>query len=300
MATSNFHPSTILGRGGFGPVYKGTWHGRSVAIKVLDSNSLQGLREYCRELELLRSYRHSHLVPLIGFCQVERDQNQQQALLVYPLMSGGALNDALGDISGRQRLHAGVRLRVAADIAAGLQYLHAPGGGLTPVLHRDIKSSNVLLDGSLRARISDVGLARRMTSRAMTMGVGTWGYIDPNYVSSGEYGPKSDVFSLGVVILELLTGSPASDPAKQPPHLYARMQARLDLSRGAIGAESFADSEAGWGALRSSVTPARELAKIGLECVLTKYSDRPQAAQVHSAVRVCESFESGRAFFCKE
>ena len=263
-------------------MYRGTWHGLTVAIKVLGSTSLQGLREFSREVDLLKKYRHQHLVPLLGFCLAEGEGGQKQAFLVYPMMLGGALSDALSDAARRLLLPAAVRLRVAADVAAGLQYLHAPGCGLPSILHRDIKSSNVLLDEALRARISDVGFARPMTQEAtMTMGVGTWGYIDPNYISTGEYGPESDIFSLGVILLELLTGAPASDPTLRPPHLYARMQARLDPSSGAVGAVAVANGDAAWTELKGgSLAAVSELAKVALECVKATVAERPRTDQV--------------------
>ncbi len=129
--------------------------------------SLQGVRELLREVMVLGSYRHMNLLP------------------AYPLMPGGPLDAALAD-----RVHplaAAARLRIAADAAAGLAYLHAPGGGCRgALLHRDVKSSNVLLDGGLRACVADVGLARPQRGATMTAGVGTFGYIDPEYFESGE------------------------------------------------------------------------------------------------------------------
>jgi serine/threonine protein kinase len=146
--------------------------------------SLQGLREVLREVTVLGSYRHPHLVPLVCF-SLSRQRGQQEACLVYPLMPSGDLNSALADRAARP-LGAAARLRIAADTAAGLAYLHAPGGGLAALLHRDVKSSNVLLDEGLRARVGDVGLARQQCGATMTAGVGTFGYIDPEYFSTGE------------------------------------------------------------------------------------------------------------------
>ncbi len=137
----------------------------------LGQASLQGLSEFLREVTVLGVYLHPHIVPLLSF-SLSRHEGQQQACLVYPLMARGGLDDALAARAARP-LDAAARLRIAADAAAGLAYLHAPGGGLAPMLHRDIKSSNVLLDGELRARVSDVGLARPQYGATMTAGVGT-------------------------------------------------------------------------------------------------------------------------------
>ena len=137
-----------------------------------------------REVTVLGFYRHRHLVPLVCF-SLARLGGQQEACLVYPLMPGGSLDRALA-YRAAQPLNAAARLRIAADAAAGLAYLHAPGARLAPMLHRDIKSSNVLLDGDLRARVADVGLARPQRGAAMTAGVGTFGYMDPEYFETGE------------------------------------------------------------------------------------------------------------------
>ncbi len=134
-------------------------------------------------MTVLGSYRHPHLVPLLCF-SLSRQGGQQEACLVYPLMSCGALDRALADRAALP-LGAAARLRIAADAAAGLAYLHEPGGGLAALLHRDVKSSNVLLDEGLRARVADVGLARPQRG-AVTAGVGTFGYMDPEYFETGK------------------------------------------------------------------------------------------------------------------
>ncbi len=138
-----------------------------------------------REVIVLGSYRHQHLVPLVCFSLL-RQGGVQEACLVYPLMANGDLEQALANRAARS-LGAAMRLRIAADAAAGLNYLHSPGGGLTAILHRDIKSSNVLLDEGLRARVADVGLARPQRGVTMTAQLGTRGYIDPEYVETGAY-----------------------------------------------------------------------------------------------------------------
>ena len=146
--------------------------------------SLQGVPELLREVTVLGNYHHEHLVPLLSF-SLSRPEGRQEACLVYPLMAGGGLDQALAARAAHP-LDAATRLRIAADAAAGLAYLHAPGGGLGPLLHRDVKSSNVLLDAGLRARVADVGLARPQHGATMTMGVGTFGYMDPVYLATGE------------------------------------------------------------------------------------------------------------------
>jgi serine/threonine protein kinase len=135
-------------------------------------SSLQGIPEFLREVTVLGIYRHPHLVPFLSF-SLSRLNDQQEACLVYPLMVRGGLDQALADRTlAAHPLDAAARLRIAVDTAAGLAYLHAPGAGLAPMLHSDVKSSNVLLDEGLRARVADVGLARPQSWVAMTVGVG--------------------------------------------------------------------------------------------------------------------------------
>ena len=145
------------------------------------SPAWQGLQEASREISLLGRYRHEHLVPLLCF-SLARDGGRPAACLVYPLMPGGDLQQALA-VRAERPMAAAARLRIAADAAAGLAYLH---GGLPAVFHRDVKSSNVLLGEGLRARIADVGLARPQRGATMTGGVGTFGYMDPEYFATGE------------------------------------------------------------------------------------------------------------------
>jgi serine/threonine protein kinase len=187
-ATENFNPNRIIGRGGFGAVYRGEWNGRSVAVKKCDSDAAQGAREARREMRVLAHYRHRALVPLLGVCLPDSGGPASEICLIYPLMPGGALDDAL---LGDSPPPAARRLRIAADAAAGLEYLHRPGGALAQVLHRDVKSSNILLDAELNARVADVGLARPQTGSRMTAGVGTFAYMDPAYLAAGRLGPLS-------------------------------------------------------------------------------------------------------------
>ena len=181
-ATAGFDPHRIIGRGGFGPVYRGEWKGRTVAVKKCDSDTAQGEREARREMRVLAHYRHRALVPLLAVSLPEPSGPPSPVCLVYPYMLGGALDSAL---AGASPPLAARRLRIAADAAAGLEYLHAPGGLLAPVLHRDVKSSNILLDEALNARIADFGLARPAAGCRMTAGVGTFPYTDPAYLRTG-------------------------------------------------------------------------------------------------------------------
>ncbi|KAB5547461.1 hypothetical protein DKX38_010867 [Salix brachista] len=192
---------TLIGEGGFGSVYRGTLpDGQEVAVKVRSSTSTQGTREFDNELNLLSALRHENLVPLFGYCC----ENDQQ-ILVYPFMSNGSLQDRLyGEAAKRKTLDWPTRL----SIALGLTYLHTFAGRC--IIHRDVKSSNILLDHSMNAKVTDFGFSKYAPqegdSGASLEVKGTAGYLDPEYYSTQQFSAKSDVFSFGVVLLEIVSG----------------------------------------------------------------------------------------------
>lgn len=196
---------TLIGEGGFGSVYRGTLpDGQEVAVKVRSATSTQGTREFNNELTLLSAIRHENLVPLLGYC----NENDQQ-ILVYPFMSNGSLQDRLyGEASKRRALDWPARLSIALGSARGLTYLHTFAG--RSVIHRDVKSSNILLDQSMCAKVADFGFSKYAPqegdSNASLEVRGTAGYLDPEYYSTQHLSDKSDVFSYGVVLLEIITG----------------------------------------------------------------------------------------------
>ena len=180
--TGKLDASGILGRGAFGAVHRGTSNGRAVAVKILDSESRaggQGITEFQREVHVLSQCRDDHIVPLLAFCL----EPGKPLCLVYQLMAGGALSDALRTPERRAALDAVARLRIATDVACGLRYLHAISGSKPTIVHRDFKSGNILLDGTGRARLGDAGLAREPGAAGMTLtagfALGTPGYLDP-------------------------------------------------------------------------------------------------------------------------
>ncbi|GLJ28381.1 hypothetical protein SUGI_0558420 [Cryptomeria japonica] len=207
-ATSNFCNDNLIGKGGFGRVYKGVLKmGKVVAIKQMDPVSLrkaQGEREFRVEVDLLSRLNHTNLVRLIGYCA---DGNQR--LLVYEYMYNGSLQDHLHGIL-RMRMDWPLRLKIALGTAKGLAYLHSGPTTSTPIIHRDFKSSNILLDADFEPRISDFGLAKLMPFGdevyVSTRVLGTFGYFDPEYTSTGKLTLQTDVYAFGVVLLELLTG----------------------------------------------------------------------------------------------
>ncbi|XP_077226778.1 putative serine/threonine-protein kinase PBL26 [Tasmannia lanceolata] len=213
-ATKNFRPECLLGEGGFGRVYKGRLEnsGQFVAVKQLDRNGLQGNREFLVEVLMLSLLHHQNLVNLIGYCA-----DGDQRLLVYEYMSLGSLEDHLLDIAPDQKpLDWFTRMKIAAGAAKGLEYLHEKAN--PPVIYRDLKSSNILLDEEFNPKLSDFGLAKlgpvgdktHVSSRVM----GTYGYCAPEYARTGQLTLKSDVYSFGVVLLELITGRRAIDTTR--------------------------------------------------------------------------------------
>ncbi|KAI4306305.1 hypothetical protein L6164_029591 [Bauhinia variegata] len=208
LATNNFSSSAQVGQGGYGNVYKGVLaDGTVVAIKRAQEGSLQGEREFLTEIQLLSRVHHRNLVSLIGYCDEEGEQ-----MLVYEFMSNGTLRDHLSAYS-KDPLSFGMRLRIALGSAKGILYLHTEAD--PPIFHRDIKASNILLDPKLTAKVADFGLSRLapvpdlegvVPNHVSTVVKGTPGYLDPEYFLTHKLTDKSDVYSLGVVFLELLTG----------------------------------------------------------------------------------------------
>ncbi|XP_031399405.1 probable serine/threonine-protein kinase PBL25 isoform X1 [Punica granatum] len=213
-ATKNFRQECLLGEGGFGRVYRGTLpgSGQVVAVKQLDRNGLQGNKEFLVEVLMLSLLHHDNLVNLIGYCA-----DGDQRLLVYEYMPGGSVEDHLLDIGPDEKpLDWNTRMKIAYGAAQGLEYLHDKAD--PPVIYRDLKSSNILLDENFNPKLSDFGLAKlgpagdkfHVSSRVM----GTYGYCAPEYTRTGDLTLKSDVYSFGVVMLELITGRRAIDTTK--------------------------------------------------------------------------------------
>lgn len=212
-ATDHFSSSTLIGSGGFGEVFKATLKdGSHVAIKKLVRLSHQGDREFMAEMETLGKIKHRNLVPLLGYCKVGEER-----LLVYEFMEFGSLEEVLHgrtrDHQDRQKLTWAERKKIARGAAKGLCFLHH--NCIPHIIHRDLKSSNVLLDRDMEARISDFGMARLISALDTHLSVstlaGTPGYVPPEYYQSFRCTAKGDVYSLGVVLLELLTGRRPTD-----------------------------------------------------------------------------------------
>ncbi|KAG4974018.1 hypothetical protein AAZX31_11G135600 [Glycine max] len=206
-ATRAFSRALLVGEGGFGSVYRGFLDQNDVAIKQLNRNGHQGHKEWINEVNLLGVMKHPNLVKLVGYC-AEDDERGIQRLLVYEFMPNKSLEDHLLARVPSTIIPWGTRLRIAQDAARGLAYLHEEMD--FQLIFRDFKTSNILLDENFNAKLSDFGLARQGPSEGSgyvsTAVVGTIGYAAPEYVQTGKLTAKSDVWSFGVVLYELITG----------------------------------------------------------------------------------------------
>lgn len=201
-ATGGFSQVNLLGEGGYGYVYKGVLpNGKEIAVKSLKSGSGQGDRELQAEVEIISRVHHRHLVSLVGYCIAE-----SQRILIYEFVPNNTLEYHL---HGKDRpvMDWPIRHRIALGAARGLAYLHEDCH--PKIIHRDIKAANILLDFNFEAKVSDFGLAKLSTdnhTHVSTRVMGTFGYLAPEYAASGKLTDKSDVFSFGVMLLELITG----------------------------------------------------------------------------------------------
>ncbi|CAI7775612.1 unnamed protein product [Closterium sp. NIES-54] len=274
-ATGGFCEEHMIGAGGFGPVYRGVLaNGRVVAVKRRAVDSMQGSTEFNNELKFLSKIRHPHLVALIAFCE-----EQGQQLLVYEFMAQGNLREHLYDRLGapRGRLRWLQRLSIAVGAAKGIEYLHV---ALRPsIIHRDIKTTNILLDDSLCAKVADFGLSRlgpQDNTHVSTNVKGTAGYLDPEYYTVQQLTDRSDVFSFGVVLLELVSGRQPIDLSRPRVDWNIIDWARKHLQQGDI--EAIVDP---------TLPPSEflidamwKVAEVGILCVEPMGINRPSISEV--------------------
>ncbi|MCO5582499.1 hypothetical protein L7F22_036396 [Adiantum nelumboides] len=278
-ATNGFSQESLIGVGGFGEVYKAELQdGSVVAIKKLLQSSYQGDREFIAEMETLGKIKHKNLVPLLGYCKVGEER-----LLVYEYMDGGSLEDMLhagveeGDRD--QKLTWEKRKQIAKGAARGLAFLHH--NCIPHIIHRDMKSSNVLLDKNLEARVSDFGMARLISALDTHLSVstlaGTPGYVPPEYCQSFRCTTKGDVYSFGVVLLELLTGRRPTNLVLTPTTSSTAPPAYTDYIVGGQG-ELLADVNlVGW--VRSQVAAKRALHALDARLLRASPADHLQMLQ---------------------
>ncbi|XP_062096106.1 probable leucine-rich repeat receptor-like serine/threonine-protein kinase At3g14840 isoform X1 [Humulus lupulus] len=274
MATNKFSITNKLGQGGFGPVYKGQLHGKEVAVKRLSSSSSQGYAEFRNEIILISKLQHRNLVKLIGCC-IENEEK----LLIYEFMLNKSLDTFIFDDRRREELDWAIRFNIIDGIARGLVYLHRDSS--SRVIHRDLKASNILLDEKMTPKISDFGLARIFESTLDLANthrvVGTIGYMSPEYAFRGIFSEKSDVFSYGVLLLEIISGKKNTSFKDEDQYqgLIAYSWQLWSEGRGIelvdeVLGESYNESE------------ALKCIHIGLLCVQDFATDRPSMAQVAS------------------
>ena len=213
-ATDGFSEQNLLGEGGFGRVYKGLLEDtrEAIAVKQLDRNGFQGNREFLVEVLMLSLLHHPNLVKLLGY-----STDSDQRILVYEYMPKGSLEDHLLDLPPNWKpLPWHTRMQIAVGAAKGIEYLHEVAN--PPVIYRDLKASNILLDRDFNAKLSDFGLAKLGPmgdqSHVSTRVMGTYGYCAPEYAMTGKLTKMSDIYSFGVVLLELITGRRAIDVAR--------------------------------------------------------------------------------------
>ncbi|KAL5728772.1 hypothetical protein ACHQM5_001815 [Ranunculus cassubicifolius] len=283
-ATDNYNDSRILGEGGFGVVYKGILDdGKEVAVKVLKRDDQQGGREFLAEVEMLSRLHHRNLVKLIGICVEDHSHS-----LVYELIPNGSVESHLHGVDKETApLDWGSRMKIALGSARGLAYLHEDSS--PHVIHRDFKSSNILLEDDFTPKVSDFGLARSAleegSNHISTRVMGTFGYVAPEYAMTGHLLVKSDVYSYGVVLLELLTGRKPVDMS-QPEGQENLVAWARPLLTSKEGLEMIIDPALGSNYTFDNVA---KVAAIASMCVQPEVTHRPFMGEVVQALKlVCE------------
>ncbi|KAJ6406546.1 hypothetical protein OIU84_010121 [Salix udensis] len=263
-ATDQFSPSNKIGEGGYGPVFKGKLDHTPVAIKALRPGAAQGKKQFQQEVEVLSTIRHPHMVLLLGACP-------EYGVLVYECMDNGSLEDRLFRKDNTPPISWSTRFKIAAEIATALLFLHQAKP--EPLVHRDLKPANILLDRNYVSKISDVGLARlvppsvadSVTQYHMTSAAGTFCYIDPEYQQTGMLTTRSDIYSLGIMFLQIITA--------RPPMGLTHQVGRA-IERGRF-ADMLDQTVSDW-----PVEEALRFAILALKCSELRKRDRPSLATV--------------------
>ncbi|CAH8358087.1 unnamed protein product [Eruca vesicaria subsp. sativa] len=280
--TNNFQ--RVLGKGGFGTVYHGNLDDAQVAVKMLSHSSAQGYKEFKAEVELLSRVHHRHLVGLVGYCE-----DGDNLALIYEYMANGDLREHMSGKRGGNILTWENRMQIAVEAAQGLEYLH--NGCRPPMVHRDVKTTNILLNERYEARLADFGLSRSFPIdgeyHVSTAVAGTPGYLDPEYHKTNSLSEKSDVYSFGIVLLEIITNQPVIDKERERPHINE--WAVLMLTKGDI--RSIIDPKLMGDYVTNGAWKTLELA---LACVNPSSNRRPTMAHVVMELNQCVALENAR------
>ncbi|KAK1413847.1 hypothetical protein QVD17_29583 [Tagetes erecta] len=258
-ATDSFSKSKVIGEGAYGKVYKCNLDHTLVAIKVLSSDSSEKKREFLREIDVLSQLSHPHIVQLLGACP-------EKGCLIYEYMENGSLEDFISKKNTKYYLSWNTRFRIAFEVACALAFLH--NSKPDPIIHRDLKPGNILLDRNFVSKIGDVGMAKlftdvipdNITEYRDSILAGTMYYIDPEYHRTGTVRPKSDVYALGIIILQLLT-------LLQPKVVISKVESAVKCGK---LFDILDDSIPDWPS--AEVT---ELTQLGLKCCSLRCRDRP-------------------------
>ncbi|KAK3419484.1 hypothetical protein EUGRSUZ_G00041 [Eucalyptus grandis] len=280
--TNNFSEDNEIGSGGYGKVYRGTLPtGTLVAIKRAQQGSMQGGFEFKNEIELLSRVHHKNLVTLVGFCFEQSEQ-----LLVYEFLPNGTLKESLSGKSGI-RLDWARRLKVSIGAARGLAYLHELAN--PPIIHRDIKSTNILLDDHLNAKVADFGLSKLVgedeRGHVTTQVKGTMGYLDPEYYMTQQLTEKSDVYGFGVLMLELLT---ARRPIERGRYIVREVRVLMNKDKDLYNLQGILDPAIGLG---TSLKGLERFVELAMRCVEESGADRPTMGEVVKEIENIMVFE---------
>ena len=280
-ATEGFADEQIIGRGGHGVVYLGKLEdGTAVAVKKSKMMDERESKEFVREMAILSQINHVNVVKILGCCvEVE------VPMLVYEFVPGGTLYDLIHGGKGRKPISFWLSLRIAQEVAEALAYLHSSAS--PPILHKDVKTSNVLLDGNNRVKISDFGascVAPVDENEIATVVQGTCGYLDPEYLQTYQFSEKSDVYSFGVVLVELLTRRKPFQLLGPEDQKGLAMTFISFLNQGKL--ENILDPEI---VKEADAETLREIGELAGRCVCLKRADRPTMKEVSMALQILGS-----------